>query len=150
MTTIWLAAIVLLVAVEALTMVLTTIWFAVGALLGLICSLLGASFQVQFGVFLVGSTASIFVLRPIATRLLRVGGERTNADRVVGETGLVTLTIDNIAEQGLVHICGQTWTARSVDGALIEVGEQVTAVRISGVKLYVARKEKASTLPITL
>lgn len=138
MTTIyWVSATLILLVIEAFTLGLTTIWFAIGTLLATVCSALGLPVWFQFTVFVVGSLASILCIRPIATRMLKVGKERTNADRVIGELGVVTQAIDNIAETGLVHIEGQTWTARSDDGEPIAEGEQVLAVRIAGVKLFV-------------
>ena len=139
MTIYWISATLILLIIEAFTLGLTTIWFAVGTLFATLCSALSLPFWFQFTVFVVGSLASIFCIRPIANRMLKVGRERTNADRIIGELGIVTQGIDNIAETGLVHIEGQTWTARSDDGEPIPEGEQILAVRIAGVKLFVRR-----------
>ncbi|MBQ7793062.1 MAG: NfeD family protein, partial [Clostridia bacterium] len=56
---IWLAAIVVFLALEAGTSVLVSIWFAGGALAALIAMLLGASFTVQFFVFLIVSVGCV-------------------------------------------------------------------------------------------
>ena len=42
MTMVWIAAIVVLLIIEGVTAGLVTIWFAIGALAGLICELVGA------------------------------------------------------------------------------------------------------------
>ncbi|NLT58248.1 MAG: NfeD family protein [Clostridiales bacterium] len=139
MTVYWLIALVVLLLIEAVTFGLTTIWFAFGCFLAMLCALLKLQFWVQFVVFLVGSVAAILLMRPLAVKWLKLGKERTNADRLIGEIGLVTQAIDNLTGTGLVHIEGQTWTARSDDGEPIEEGAQVMAVRISGVKLFVHR-----------
>ena len=50
--------------------------------------------------------------------------------------------IDNDLETGEVKINGLVWTARSVDGAVIEEGALVTVQEIQGNKLLVIRAEK--------
>ena len=61
----------------------------------------------------------------------------TNSDRVIGETAVVTESIDNIQAKGSVKVQGQLWTARSENGEVIPEGSQVTVIRIEGVKLIV-------------
>ena len=61
----------------------------------------------------------------------------TNADRVIGQTALVTEDIDNVEGKGLVVISGQVWSARSEHGVAIPAGTQVRVLRIEGVKVYV-------------
>lgn len=55
---IWLAAFVVFVGIEAVTMALTTIWFAGGALAALCLALLGAGKYIQMGAFFSGFPAS--------------------------------------------------------------------------------------------
>ena len=61
----------------------------------------------------------------------------TNADRVLGQTGLTVSCIDNLEETGLVHVDGKDWSARSASGETVEAGTEVTVLRIEGVKLIV-------------
>ena len=63
----------------------------------------------------------------------------TNADRFIGQQGVVEETINNIEGKGLVKVKGAVWTARSTDGAVIEKGSGVTVDRIDGVKLMVSK-----------
>ena len=52
MTTIyWLIAFVVFVGIETVTLALTTIWFAGGALAGFLLSLAGFSVEIQLGAF---------------------------------------------------------------------------------------------------
>jgi membrane protein implicated in regulation of membrane protease activity len=76
------------------------------------------------------------------TGSLRLGKVKTNADRIVGQQGVVILEIDNQAAQGQVRINGQVWTARSQDPAPIPAGAQVEVVQISGVKAIVKPLEQ--------
>ena len=109
----WLAALILFGVGEAVTVGLTSIWFALGSLGALIVSSLGFGFWPQFITFVVLSAISMALLRPIARKLLKPNYSATNADRVLGTTGLVTEEINNIAGKGLVNLSGQVWSARS-------------------------------------
>ena len=50
---VWLAILIVLVVIEIITLGLTTIWFAGGALAAFIASLLGAGIPVQIALFVV-------------------------------------------------------------------------------------------------
>ena len=134
---VWLMVLVVLVAGEAITVGLTFIWFAVGALGGLIVAALGGPVWLQVVVFLILSAVTLVLVRPLAARLLTPGISPTNADRVLSQIALVTQDIDNIAETGQVKIYGQTWTARSEAGENIPAQTRVRILRIEGVKVFV-------------
>ena len=134
---IWIAAIVLLVIGEAMTVGLTLIWFAVGAVGGLIAAVAGASTLIQLVVFLVVSALALLLVRPVAKDRLMNKLTPTNADQVIGKTALVTEAIDNMDGKGQVSIAGQIWTARSETGAPLSVGAEVRVLRIEGVKVFV-------------
>ena len=135
---IWLVALILFGVGEAVTVGLTSIWFAVGALGALIVSGLGFGFWPQFLVFPLLSLISMAILRPVAKKLLKPNYSATNADRVLGATGLVTEEIDNMEGKGLVNLSGQVWSARSsqADG-VIPAGQEVRVLNIQGVKVIV-------------
>ena len=61
---IWLAALIIFSVGEAVTVGLTSIWFAVGSLGALIVSGLGFGFWPQFIVFVVLSAVSMALIRP--------------------------------------------------------------------------------------
>ena len=134
---IWLAAIVLLIIGEAMTVGLTLIWFAVGAVGGLIAAAFGAGTLVQLVVFLVVSALALLLVRPVAKQHLQNKLTPTNADRVIGKTALVTEPIDNVEGKGQVSIAGQVWTARSEHNELLPVNTEVRVLRIEGVKVFV-------------
>ncbi|MCI8870998.1 MAG: NfeD family protein [Lawsonibacter sp.] len=137
LTAFWLIVFIALVAGEAATMGLTSIWFAVGALGGLLAASFGGPLWFQLVVFVVLSAAALATVRPIAARHFRPRHAATNADRVVGKSGLVTETIDNSRTQGQVKVLGQIWTARSEQDVVIPQGTQVRVLRIEGVKVFV-------------
>jgi membrane protein implicated in regulation of membrane protease activity len=134
---IWLILLVILVAGEAITVGLTFIWFAAGALGGLIVSVLGGAVWLQVVVFLILSAVTLILVRPAAAKLLTPGISPTNADRVLSQIALVTEEIDNIAETGQVKLFGQVWTARSESGDVIPAQTRVRILRIEGVKVFV-------------
>lgn len=131
----WLAALIVFAVGEALTVGLTSIWFAVGALGALAVS--GAPIAVQIVVFLALSGLSLALVRPLAKKLLAPQYIRTNADRVIGKTAVVTEAIDNLKGTGLVSVAGQAWTARSEHDLVLPPGREVRVVRIEGVKVFV-------------
>ena len=136
---IWLALVLLLAGAEAISVGLTSIWFAAGALCALIAALLGAPLWVQIALFLAVSALCLLAVRPLAKRHLNSRVEPTNADRVIGEQAQVTEDIDNIRGKGAVVIRGVAWTARSEDGSLLPAGTLVKVLRIEGVKVFVER-----------
>jgi len=134
---VWLIILVVLVTGEAITVGLTFIWFAVGALGGLVVAVLGGAIWLQVVVFLVLSAATLILVRPLAAKLLTPGISPTNADRILSQIALVTEEIDNIAETGQVKLFGQVWTARSENGDIIPAQTRVRILRIEGVKVFV-------------
>lgn len=134
---VWIAVIIAAIAVEAATAQLVSIWFAGGGLIGLIAHFLHAPFWVQVIAAAVATLILLLATRPLVRRFLRGKETRTNADRVVGRTAVVTEPIDNVLAKGRVSVLGNDWTARSLDGGTIPAGTQVRVERIEGVKLLV-------------
>lgn len=142
---IWLGLVILLGFLEALTVTLTSIWFAVGALAAMAVALFGGALWVQILVFAVVSLICVLALRPLAKT--RLGGAKkvaTNADRIIGQKAMVTEPIDNVAGTGAVSIGGTVWTARSDSAKPISAGSVVRVLRIEGVKVLVAPVSAAS------
>ena len=133
----WLVLLVVFSAGEAVTVGLTSIWFAAGALVALVAALLGWPLWLQLTLFLTVSLLCLLAVRPLARRHLNSRVERTNADRVIGAEAQVTQDIDNIHGKGTVIIRGMTWSARSEDGGPISAGAMVRVLRIDGVKVFV-------------
>ena len=138
MSLFWLIAMVLFGVLEAVTVGLTSIWFAVGALAALIAASLGAFALVQVIVFLVVSFVTLLLVRPLAQRYINDRKEPTNADRVIGREAVVTQAIDNLKGEGQVNVSGAVWTARSQEEAPIPAGARVRVLRIEGVKVIVS------------
>lgn len=133
----WLAVILIMSVIEIITLGLTTIWFAGGALAAFLAYLLGAGVAVQAVLFAAVSVALLVVTRPLAVRFFNKDREKTNAESLIGKTAVVLERIDNLMGEGKVCVEGQEWTARAVDGIAIPQDARVEIMDISGVKLLV-------------
>ncbi len=137
MKLIWAGLLVVCAVGEALTVGLTSIWFAAGSLMALICALLGGPLWLQIVLFIAVSALSLLAIRPLATKYLNSKVEPTNTDRILGTTAVVTEDIHNLQSTGAVRIGGLTWSARSESDHPIPAGTLVRILRIEGVKVYV-------------
>ena len=139
----WLVVVVVFLAVELMTVTLTSIWFAAGGLIALFVAMAGGGLVFQMIAFLIGSFGMFFATKPWADKVINAKKTSTNADRAVGEEVRVLERISNLDQTGRVVVRGQDWMARTEDdNIIIEQGELVQIVRISGVKLIVKRVEE--------
>lgn len=140
MVYVWLGILALMVIVEIVTTQLVSIWFAAGALAAFLTALAGVEqIWVQILVFVLVSAVALAATRPLVKKVVNQKAEPTNADMVIGKTGTVTDTIDNLAETGTVKVNGAVWTARTADNSVIEKDEKVEILEIRGVKLLVKK-----------
>ena len=137
MSLFWLIAMVLFGVLEAVTVGLTSIWFALGALGALAAAAAAAPVIVQIVVFLGVSFLTLLLVRPLAQRFVNDRKVATNADRVIGRVAVVTEDIDNIQGKGRVSISGADWTARAQEDRPIPAGSKVRVLHNEGVKYYV-------------
>ena len=138
MTVVWGAAAVIFIAVEAATVGLASIWFAIGSVCALIAAMLGAPLWLQIIWFVLISAVTLLLTRPLAKKYINSKSEATNADRIIGSSCRVTERIDNLSATGAVSADGRIWTARTPDGSIIEPGAIVLVREIQGVKLIVS------------
>lgn len=134
---VWLVLLVVFLAAEAATVSMVSLWFAAGALAALVVNLLGGPLWLQTGVFVAISAVLLLLLRPLVRRYITPKVTATNADSVIGKTGLVTAAIDNLAAIGQVKLGGMVWSARSTSGDPIGEGTRIRVDRIEGVKVFV-------------
>ncbi len=146
MAFVWIVLAVVLGIIEAATVSLVSIWFAVGAIVAIIPAYFGAPIWVQILVFLVVSAVCFVFTKRFFKDVIKVKKQPTNADGLIGEDGIVTAEIDNLSGEGKVFISGLTWSARSSNGENIPEGAVVTVRKIEGVTLIVKIKELAVAL----
>lgn len=143
MTVVWLVILVALVIIELLTMGLTTVWFAGGALIATIASLLHMPLTVQIIAFLLSSALLLYFTRPVAVKYFNKDRVRTNAESLVGRQAIVIGEIDNLQGIGQVNVGGMEWSARTrTEGIILPVGAVVVIYAIDGVKLIVEEKKE--------
>jgi membrane protein implicated in regulation of membrane protease activity len=133
----WLIVLAVLIFIEIITLGLTTIWFAGGALVAFIVSLFYDNLLVEIILFLIVSLLLLYFTRPVILKFFNPKRTKTNYEGVIGKEALVITTIDNINASGQVSVDGQEWSAKSLDGLKIEKGSRVKVQGITGVKLMV-------------
>ncbi|MHA7282863.1 NfeD family protein [Arthrobacter sp. TMS2-4] len=128
----WLVLFLGLAVVETLTLDLLFIMLAVGAMAALVADSMGAGLVLQIVVFAVVSLLMILLVRPVAVRHLKRGpaDQLNNIDRLVGAAAVALEPVT--AHSGTVKIGGDTWTARSADGASLPAGARLAVARIDG------------------
>lgn len=140
MVWLWLAVVALALILEASTMSLVSVWFAMGALVTVFAAYGGMPVTGQLLIFVSVSIATFFAARPLTRRFLDPHITPTNADRLLGQDAKVTEEINNTISSGAVYVDGKIWTARSASGEVIPKDEMVEVVWMEGVKLYVQAK----------
>ena len=134
----WIGFFVLSVIVEVNTMNLIAIWFMPRTLIAIVLALCAVPVWIQVLVWFVVTVTVFASTWRLSARLRHPSHEPTNADRVVGQSALVTETISDRNQSGQVKVLGQIWSARTDDTANeIPAGSEVRVVRIEGVKLIV-------------
>ena len=136
---VWLIVFIACILLEASTMALTSIWFAGGAVVAFVLSVIGLNIYIQLASFVLVSFLLLYLTRPFALKYVNNRTVRTNVDALVGEKAVVTSEIDNDESKGTAMVSGQVWTARSADGSKISKDTLVKIESISGVKLIVSK-----------
>jgi len=142
MTVVWLVLLVILVVVELITMGLTTIWFAGGALAAALISIPRTPLALQILVFLLVSALLLYFTRPVAVKYFNRDRIRTNVESMIGRQAIVISEINNLEGIGQVNTGGMEWSARTkTDEEKLPVGAVVVVLAINGVKLIVEEKK---------
>ena len=82
---IWLVVLVILLIIEMVTMGLTTIWFAGGALAAALLALADMPVALQLLAFLMISLILLFSTRPLALNYFNRDRVKTNVDELIGK-----------------------------------------------------------------
>lgn len=131
---IWFALLFVFLIIEAMTLNLVTIWFAFGSLCAYVTTCFTDNILIQLIVFVVTTLISLFLTKPLLEKYLKVGKEKTNVDRIIGKTAVVTKDIKK-HEYGRVKVDGKSWMATSEKN--IKEGTEVEVLQIEGAKLIV-------------
>lgn len=132
----WLFVAIFFALVEAVTVGITSIWFAVGALSAMVVALVLTDWIILQIVVFLGVTAFMLLkTRKIAVEKLKIGAQKTDRDLLVGAEAIVTAQI-RPHDYGEVKVSGRPWRAKSESNRQYEPGDVVTVLRIEGVTLY--------------
>lgn len=133
----WLAISIFFIVVEAITIGLLTIWFAIGALGSLILALIGAPFWLQLVMFFILSLCLLAFTRKFFVDKLKLGSKKTNLEAMIGEKAVVISAIEPY-KVGRVRVGGQEWAALAeVSSEAVDKDQLVKITAIEGVKLIV-------------
>lgn len=135
----WIIVLAISLVVEFIIPGLISIWFALGALIAYLTYLCHLHIGIQIAVFFISSLVALACTRPLAQKL-QGKKNATNADRLIGQTGMVTENINPLENTGQVKVMGQIWSAVSESNQVIPKGRLVEISAIKGVKLIVKEK----------
>ena len=139
----WLALLIILLIIEIITVGLTSIWAAGGALAALILNILGIPLAGQVVVFFVVTFVLLYFTRPFAVKFINTQRVKTNYEGIIGKTIRIAETVDNINQTGMAVVNGQEWTVRAEkDEEILAPDTLAKVVNISGVKLRVRKYEE--------
>lgn len=142
-TVAWLVLLVVLLVIEIITVGLTTIWGAGGALAALILNILDVPFAGQVVAFFIVTILLLVFTRPFAMRFINTRRLKTNYEGIIGKTIRISQKVDNIGQTGMAVVNGTEWTVRSEqDDVILDSGTLAKVVNISGVKLIVKKYEE--------
>jgi membrane protein implicated in regulation of membrane protease activity len=143
MAAIWIVLLIIFLVIELITVGLTTIWLAGGALAAFVLALCGIGIVGQFIAFFAVSFVLIYFTRPLALKYMNPRRTRTNSEGLIGQVVKITERIENREAKGRALANGLEWSARSVDDeTIIEPDTLAKVLRIEGVKLIVEPVEQ--------
>lgn len=138
-TFVWVVLIAVFTIIEAISLGLTTIWFAGGALAASLLTFVTDNVMIQILVFLVVSLILIYFVRPIAKNKFNNNLVMTNIDAIIGSKGRAKSGITH-GDAGIVRADNKDWTAILADDSeSVFEGDEVTVVEVQGVKLIVTK-----------
>lgn len=138
MPTVWGVIFLGTLILELVTADIDSIWFTASSIVCLILSICNVSWWIQVIVFVVLSIILIIATRPITKKMMEREIISTNADKVIGQTGVITQAFegDNIGE---VKIEGQLWRCINRDQLSFSDGEKVKIEGFSGNKVIIKK-----------
>ncbi len=135
----WLVLVIVLSFVEIATVSLVSIWFVASGIVAMILSFFIEDTAIITTIFILLGIFLLVISRPIVNKLRSKDNEKTNLDRIIGETAIVT---ENIKKNvvGEVKVDGKRWSAVSKEKCL--KGDTVKVLKIDGVKLIVEKESE--------
>ena len=136
----WLAIMVILIVIEALTFSLTTIWGAIACIPLIFIARTQLEFKWQILIFAFLSLILLVFTRPFAVKKLKIS--KTNVNGLIGQDVIVTKKIGTLEKGEVKSSAGVIWSAKSRDGSEIKSGTVCSIVALSGNTLEVEAKKR--------
>lgn len=135
----WAIVAAILTAGEVATTAFLAGPIALAAVLTAVVAVAGGGIELQLATFIVGSIASLALIRPIARRHLRTPlAIRTGTAALIGQRVVVLERVD--ADSGQVKIGGEVWSARCYDeDEVLEPGDRAEVMKIEGAVALVSQ-----------
>ena len=132
----WLIILIGCMIAEIATVGLTTIWFAGGAVVAMICYAAGGSVLLQIVLFFAVSIVLLLFTRPFAVKYINKNRYKSNYEGNIGKRVRVTQEVNNFRESGKVLVDGMEWSARMEDSSIVlHPDEEAVITEVRGVKV---------------
>jgi len=140
----WAIVFVAFVVAELATVQLISVWFALGALITMIFTVVfeGTTLLSQLGIFILVSGIFLLVTFPWLKKRRNKGHISTNQELYVGMTATVIEEIDRDKGTGRVRLSGVDWNAvPHNEGQIIPVDSIVVIEKVTGTRMSVSLKK---------
>ena len=141
---VWAMVFVFFVIAEIVSIQLVSIWFAVGALITLLCTYFfeGIPILGQLFIFIISSSVFLAISIPYLKKRHSTVHVSTNSDLDVGKQAVVIEDINMDSGTGRVTLNGVDWSALpAVKDDIIPSGSIVVVEKVQGAKLIVSLKK---------
>ncbi len=136
----WLAVFLVALVVEAISVGLTSIWAAGGALVALLLAVVGAGPVFQILAFFLVTFILLVFTRPWARKYLESKKTATNYEESIGKTVRIIEEVDAAGTTGRADFNGMEWMARAKEpGVSFAAGEHARVAGVTGVKLLLEK-----------
>ncbi len=138
---IWLIIALIAGIAEAATVSLISVWFALGAVASAIAAAFRLGTVAQIIIFLAVSLVLMALTAPLCKKFRMGEKTPTNADRLIGRTGIITEDVDPLQGKGEVKVSGQVWSVQVRGDGRAKIGDNVIVEDIEGAHLVVRLKD---------
>jgi len=124
--------------IEMATVGFMVFWFGIGALIAMISSLFIPNVYAQTFIFLITSTALLFLTKPFVNKFINKDKVvATNAYSIIGKKGIVIKELNPILGTGQIKVSGEVWSAKTLTEEIVPENTEVEITEIDGVKAVV-------------
>ena len=139
---IWLIAAVVFFIGEVMTEGFCLLWFSIGSLVALFCTLFTDNIIILFAIFLSVAIILLLATRKLTENFLNSRKKvESNVNALIGKKARIIEEIDQIEGFGKVKVNGEVWKAVTEDSSVIlNIGDTVIIKAVDGVKLIIEKE----------